>query len=75
MRPKSPLPPPSPEAARQLRAMPIDLNSGEMIGRGPNAFQEYFRLDVQRRLHDTRHVLVDAAARAAQRSPADAGGL
>jgi penicillin-binding protein 1A len=57
---KSPLPPPSAEAARQLRTMPIDLNSGQMIfGRASNAFQEYFRLDAQRRLRDTRYSVID----------------
>jgi penicillin-binding protein 1A len=65
---KAPLPPPSAEAARQLRAMPIEVNSGEVIsGRSPSAFQEYFRLDAQRRLLDTRYTLVDRR-RAAQRS-------
>ena len=54
--------------ARQLRSIPIGLNSGEMIfGRASNAFQEYFRLDAQRRLYDTRYTLVDRR-RAALRS-------
>jgi len=65
---KAPLPSPSAEAARELRAIPIEVNSGAIVsGRSPDAFQEYFRLDAQRRLLDTRYTLVDRR-RAAQRS-------
>jgi membrane carboxypeptidase/penicillin-binding protein len=58
--PKSPLPPPSAEAARHLKILPIDLNSGQRVAsRARGAFQEYFRLDDRKRLRDTRHALVD----------------
>jgi penicillin-binding protein 1A len=45
--PRTPLPPPSTEAKKELVAMQIDLNSGTPLGaRGPGAegFTEYFRL-------------------------------
>jgi membrane carboxypeptidase/penicillin-binding protein len=56
---KSPLPPPSAETARHLKALPIDLGSGRRLrsARG-GAFMEYFRLDGRRRLRDTQHALV-----------------
>ncbi|MGH6741177.1 MAG: penicillin-binding transpeptidase domain-containing protein, partial [Bradyrhizobium sp.] len=58
--PKALLPPPSAEAARHLKALPIDFNSGQRIaGRSRNAFQEYFRLDDHKRMRDTRYVLTD----------------
>jgi penicillin-binding protein 1A len=45
--PRTPLPPPSPEAKKELVAMQIDLQSGTLLkDRGPGAegFTEYFRL-------------------------------
>lgn len=53
--PKAPLPPPSAEAARYLKAMPIDLASGQRIAHG--GFTEYFRLDAHKKLRDTQYAL------------------
>jgi membrane carboxypeptidase/penicillin-binding protein len=56
--PKTPLPQPSAEAARRLKALPIDYNSGNRLAHaGPNAFTEYFRIDGQKRLRDTQYAL------------------
>jgi penicillin-binding protein 1A len=56
--PKAPLPPPSAEAARTLRAMPIDLNSGQRLASAKNGgFTEYFRLDANKKLRDTHYAL------------------
>jgi penicillin-binding protein 1A len=75
---KTPLPPPSAEAARHLKALPIDYNSGNRLAHaGPNAFTEYFRLDAQKRVRDTqyalgsRHVATRSEPRPVQ-SPAEA---
>jgi len=68
--PKVPLPPPSAEAARRLRALPIDLNSGTPVAKGtPGAFTEYFRLDAGGRLKDTRYALTDRRHVAARIEP------
>jgi penicillin-binding protein 1A len=57
--PKTPLPPPSAEAARHLKAVPIEVNSGQPLSASARgAFQEYFRIDDRKRLRDTRHALV-----------------
>jgi penicillin-binding protein 1A len=56
--PKAPLPPPSAEAARTLKAMPIDLNSGQRLASAKNGgFTEYFRLDANKKLRDTQYAL------------------
>lgn len=56
--PKTPLPPPSAEAARHLKALPIDFASGNRLGHaGPNAFTEYFRVDDKKRIKDTQYAL------------------
>jgi membrane carboxypeptidase/penicillin-binding protein len=56
--PKTPLPPPSAEAARTLKAMPIDLNSGQRLASAKNGgFTEYFRLDANKKLRDTHYAL------------------
>jgi penicillin-binding protein 1A len=71
--PQTPLPRPSPEAARHLIALPIDLNSGQRLDgrrddrfdfRGASSgrtvsggFTEYFRLDDSGRLNDTQERL------------------
>jgi membrane carboxypeptidase/penicillin-binding protein len=53
---KAPLRGPSPEAARQLIALPIDVRSGERVNERSNtAFREYFRLDATGRLTDTQY--------------------
>jgi penicillin-binding protein 1A len=50
---------PSPEAARRLIALPIDLHSGQRIeGRSRNAFMEQFRLDEDGRITETQYQLV-----------------
>lgn len=56
--PKTPLPPPSAEAARHLKALPIDFMSGQRMaaGRG-NAFTEYFRVDGRKQVKDTHFAL------------------
>jgi len=55
---KAPLPPPSAEAARHLRALPIDLNSGRRLASANSGgFTEYFRIDNQKRLRDTQFLL------------------
>ena len=57
--PKAPLTPPSPQAARQLIALPIDLRTRRprhrRDGRG---FTEYFRLDRFGQLDETQYRLV-----------------
>ena len=71
--PQTPLPKPSPEAARHLIALPIDVHSGQRLDsrggdtrfdvRGAGAsrvsggFMEYFRLDESGRLNDTQERL------------------
>jgi membrane carboxypeptidase/penicillin-binding protein len=56
--PKAPLPPPSAEAGRYLKAMPIDLNSGQRLASAKNGgFTEYFRLDAHKKLRDTQYAL------------------
>jgi penicillin-binding protein 1A len=57
--PRTPLNPPSPQAAKQLIAMPIDLETGDRItnGRG-KAFTEYFRLSQFGQFTDTQFQLV-----------------
>jgi penicillin-binding protein 1A len=55
--PKTPLPPPSAEAAKSLKALPIDLASGQRLGAGNRgAFTEYFRID-GKKLRDTQYAL------------------
>lgn len=57
--PKTPLSPPSPQAAKQLVALPIDLNSGDRLTNGQRgAFTEYFRLNWFGRLSETQYRLV-----------------
>jgi membrane carboxypeptidase/penicillin-binding protein len=57
--PKAQLNPPSPQAARQLMALPIDLETGNRItdGRG-RGFAEYFRLDRFGQLNETQFRLI-----------------
>jgi penicillin-binding protein 1A len=57
--PRRELSPPSPEAQRQLIAIPIDVNTGERANAyDPNAFREQFRLDRWGRFADTQYRLV-----------------
>ena len=71
--PQTPLPKPSPEAARHLIALPIDVHSGQRLdsrggdtrfdvrgagtSRVSGGFMEYFRLDESGRLNDTQERL------------------
>jgi membrane carboxypeptidase/penicillin-binding protein len=68
--PQTPLPRPSPEAARHLVALPIDIHSGQRLdggwgrdsfyergergGRVSGGFMEYFRVDASGRVNDTQ---------------------
>jgi penicillin-binding protein 1A len=55
---KTPLNPPSPEAKKELAALPIDLRSGNRLSdRNSQAFTEYFRLRGGR-LDETQYLLV-----------------
>jgi 1A family penicillin-binding protein len=57
--PKTALRGPSPEAQRQLIALPIDLRTGERLTNGNRgAFMENFRLDPTGRFMETQHRLV-----------------
>jgi len=68
--PKAPLSPPSPQAARHLIAMPIDLNTGDRLTEGQGrAFMEYFRLNWFGRLTETQFRLVPQSEVYAFRNP------
>jgi membrane carboxypeptidase/penicillin-binding protein len=57
--PKAPLSPPSPQAAKQLIALPIDLNTGDRLTDGQGkGFMEHFRLNWFGRLSETQFRLV-----------------
>jgi membrane carboxypeptidase/penicillin-binding protein len=57
--PKTALSPPSREAARQLIALPIDLNSGDRVVAGTGrGFIEHFRLNRMGQLDDTQYSIV-----------------
>ena len=68
--PKAPLNPPSPQAARQLIALPIDLTTGDRVtnpqGKG---FTEYFRLNWFGQLSETQYRLVPQDEAYALRHP------
>ena len=56
--PKTPLPPPSAEAARHLKAIPIDYASGQKLASANSgAFMEYFKLDENKKIRDTQYIL------------------
>ena len=56
--PKTALPPPSAEAARHLKALPIDFASGQKLAANRSgAFTEYFKLDANKKLRDTQYSL------------------
>ena len=56
--PKTPLPPPSAEAARRLKALPIDYASGQRLAaNSQNGFTEYFKLDANKKVRDTQYSL------------------
>jgi membrane carboxypeptidase/penicillin-binding protein len=53
--PKTPLPPPSAEAARRLKALPIDYASGQKLAaNSKSGFTEYFKLDANKKVRDTQ---------------------
>jgi len=59
--PKTPLSPPSAEARKDLVARPINLASGDVVGRsstGGNGFIEYFRSNGRGEPYDTQYRLV-----------------
>jgi membrane carboxypeptidase/penicillin-binding protein len=61
--PKVPLPPPSAEATRHLKALPIDYNSGQRLtSTRAGAFTEYFKLDGHKKLRDTQYALTSRHA-------------
>jgi membrane carboxypeptidase/penicillin-binding protein len=67
---KTVLRPPSPEAERQLIAMPIDPRTGDRVEEGrPGAFKEHFRLDRWGRLAETQFRLVPREEAYALRDP------
>jgi membrane carboxypeptidase/penicillin-binding protein len=71
--PKTPLAPPSPELARSLKPLPIDVFTGQKAAASKNAFMEYFRTNGGR-VRETQHALVPrgtAVARPAQHSVDD----
>jgi penicillin-binding protein 1A len=68
--PKAPLSPPSPQAAKQLIALPIDLNTGDRVTTGQRgAFMEHFRLNWFGRLAETQYRLVPQDEAYAFRNP------
>ena len=71
--PKTPLPPPSAEIARRLKAVPIDVFTGQKVAASKTAFMEYFRASGGK-IRDTQHAMVGrghAVAQPAHRPPAD----
>jgi membrane carboxypeptidase/penicillin-binding protein len=73
--PKTPLPPPSAEAAKHLKALPIDYASGQKLAAGNrNGFTEYFKLDGNKKLRDTQYALAGRHSLAAAPRPYLEGG-
>ncbi len=72
--PKQPLPPPSAEIARTLKAMPINVQTGQKVAASKNAFMEYFRVSGGK-IRQTQHALVAhgrvATPAPVQRAPVD----
>jgi membrane carboxypeptidase/penicillin-binding protein len=74
--PKTPLPPPSAEAARYLKAIPIDYNTGQRLSSASNgAFTEYFKLDANRALRDTQYLLTNRHAVSRSETPRPASAM
>lgn len=67
--PKAALSPPSPQTAKQLIAMPIDLNTGDRLTDGRKGFMEHFRLNWFGRLAETQFRLVPQSEVYAFRNP------
>jgi len=55
--PKAPLAPPSAEIARNLKAMPIDVFTGQKAAPSKTAFMEYFRV-TGGKIRETQHAMV-----------------
>ena len=68
--PKTPLPPPSAEIARSLKAVPIDVFTGQKIGQSKTAFMEYFRV-TGGTIRETQHALVSRGHAVAAPRPMD----
>ena len=72
--PKTPLPPPSAEAARHLKALPIDFASGSKLNAASaGAFTEYFKLDANKKVRDTQYLLAGRNSLARGGPPPSAG--
>lgn len=68
--PRAPLNPPSPQAAKQLIALPIDINTGDRLTNGQGkGFMEHFRLNWFGQLSETQYRLVPQAEAYAFRHP------
>jgi membrane carboxypeptidase/penicillin-binding protein len=73
--PKTLLPPPSAEAARHLKALPIDYTSGQKLAASSRGgFTEYFKLDANKKVRDTQYSLAGRHSLAAAPRPAMGGG-
>src|SRR5262249_39781557 len=59
--PKVPLPPPSAEIARNLKAIPIDPYTGQKVAPSKTAFMEYFRV-TGGKIRETQHALTSRSA-------------
>ena len=75
--PKTLLPPPSAEAARRLKALPIDLASGQQLAANSrNGFTEYFKVDANKKVRDTQDSLAGRSSLArGEPRPGMAGGF
>ena len=72
--PKTPLPPPSAEAARRLKALPIDYASGQRLAaNSQNGFTEYFKLDANKKVRDTQYLIAGRNSLARSGPPPGAG--
>ena len=69
--PKTPLPPPSAEAARRMKPFSVDVATGERQS-GSGGFMEYFRTDERGRPYDMRHALVGRGVSVSRDDPRDA---
>jgi penicillin-binding protein 1A len=73
--PKTPLPPPSAEAGRHLKALPIDFASGQKLAAARSgAFTEYFKLDASKKVRDTQYSLAGRNS-LARSEPRPGGGI
>jgi penicillin-binding protein 1A len=71
--PKTPLAPPSAESARNLKAMPVDVFTGQKAAASKTAFMEYFRV-TGGKIRETQNALVGrghVVQQAPRHAPAD----